>query len=64
MTDKPQQVILAMDTAGYFNMMARLMGGPRPPAPEDAPISHDGQDRPRPGQPFDMPSSIRPCRPR
>ena len=38
MTDKPQQVIDAMDTSTYFNMMARLMGGSAPPMPEDAPI--------------------------
>ena len=38
MTDKPQQVIGGMDAATYFNMMARLMGGAAPPAPEDAPI--------------------------
>ncbi len=38
MTDKPQQVIDAMDTSAYFNMMARLMGDAAPPAPEDAPI--------------------------
>jgi len=38
MTDKPQSVILDMDTSSYFNMMARLMGGAAPPAPEDAPM--------------------------
>jgi hypothetical protein len=38
MTDKPQSVILAMDTAEYFNRMAKLMGGDAPPAKEDAPI--------------------------
>jgi hypothetical protein len=27
MTDKPQSVILAMGTEGYFNLMAKLMGG-------------------------------------
>ena len=27
MTDKPQPVILAMGTEGYFNLMAKLMGG-------------------------------------
>ena len=27
MTDKPQAVILAMGTEGYFNLMAKLMGG-------------------------------------
>ena len=38
MTDKPQSVILAMETAEYFNRMAKLMGGNAPPAKEDAPI--------------------------
>ncbi|HME71280.1 MAG TPA: DUF1254 domain-containing protein [Myxococcota bacterium] len=38
MTDKPQQVILAMATADYFNMMARLMCKIAPPAAEDAPM--------------------------
>ncbi|QDU28119.1 hypothetical protein ETAA8_32120 [Anatilimnocola aggregata] len=38
MTDKPQAVIDAMDTAAYFNMLARLMGSSAPPAAEDAPI--------------------------
>ena len=38
MTDKPQSVILAMDTAEYFNRMAKLMGVDAPPAKEDAPI--------------------------
>ena len=38
MTDKPQEVILAMDTETYFNKMATLMCHDAPPAPEDAPI--------------------------
>jgi hypothetical protein len=38
MTDKPQEVILAMSTSEYFNRMATLMGNAAPPAPEDAPI--------------------------
>ena len=38
MTEKPQAAILAMGTDGYFNLMARLMGGAAPPAKEDAPI--------------------------
>ncbi|HSZ90605.1 MAG TPA: DUF1254 domain-containing protein, partial [Acetobacteraceae bacterium] len=38
MTDAPQTVILGMDTSTYFNMMAKLMGGAAPPAPEDAPM--------------------------
>ena len=27
-----------MDTSTYFNLMAKLMGGAAPPAPEDAPM--------------------------
>jgi hypothetical protein len=38
MTDKPQAVIDAMDTAAYFTMMAKLMCKDAPPAPEDAPM--------------------------
>ena len=38
MTDKPQAVILAMGTEGYFNLMAKLMGGDAPPAAGDAPM--------------------------
>lgn len=38
MTDKPQSVILGMSTSAYFNMLAELMGGAAPPAPEDAPL--------------------------
>ena len=38
MTDKPQTVILDMGTAGYFDMMAKLMGGAAPPAAADAPM--------------------------
>ncbi len=55
MTDKPQSVILDMDTSTYFNMMARLMGGAAPPAPEDAPIlARMAKIGLVPGQPFDM----------
>ena len=38
MTDKPQQVINAMDTSAYFNLMARLMCKDAPPAAEDGPM--------------------------
>jgi len=38
MTDKPQAVILAMGTEGYFNWMTRLMCKDAPPAAEDAPM--------------------------
>jgi hypothetical protein len=36
MTDKPQAVILAMGTADYFDLMAKLMSSVAPPAPADA----------------------------
>jgi len=55
MTDKPQTVILGMGTTGYFDMMAKLMGGAAPPAPEDAPIlARMAKIGVVPGQPFDM----------
>lgn len=55
MTDKPQSVILAMDTAEYFNRMAKLMGGDAPPAKEDAPIVEKmAKIGIVPGKPFDM----------
>jgi hypothetical protein len=38
MTDKPQDVINAMDTSAYFNMMARLMCKAAPAAAEDGPM--------------------------
>jgi hypothetical protein len=55
MTDAPQTVILGMDTSTYFNMMAKLMGGAAPPAPEDAPmLARMAKIGLVPGQPFDM----------
>ena len=55
MTDKPQTVILDMGTAGYFEMMARLMGEAAPPAPEDAPIiARMARIGIVPGRPFDI----------
>jgi hypothetical protein len=55
MTDKPQQVIDAMDTSTYFNMMARLMGDAAPPPAEDAPmVARMAKIGIVPGQPFDM----------
>ena len=55
MTDKPQSVILDMDTSTYFNMMARLMGGTATPASEDAPmLTRMAKIGLVPGQPFDM----------
>jgi hypothetical protein len=55
MTDKPQSVILDMDTSTYFNIMTRLMGGAAPPAPEDAPmLARIAKIGLVPGRPFDM----------
>jgi hypothetical protein len=55
MTDKPQQVIDAMDTSIYFNMLAKLMGEAAPPAPEDAPIvAKMATIGLEPGKPFDI----------
>jgi hypothetical protein len=38
MTDKPQEAILALGTAGYFDMMARRMCKDSPAYPADAPM--------------------------
>jgi hypothetical protein len=38
MTAKPQEVILGLDTAAYFNLMAKLMCKDAPAAAEDAPL--------------------------
>ncbi len=55
MTDKPQQVINGLGLKGYFDMMARLMGGAAPPAPEDAPIlARMAKIGLVPGRPFDL----------
>jgi hypothetical protein len=55
MTDKPQQVILAMGTEGYFDLMAKLMGGAAPPAAEDAPmLANMAKLGIVPGKPFEM----------
>lgn len=55
MTDKPQAVILGMGTAGYFDLMAKLMGSAAPPAAADAPIlARIARIGIVPGQPFDM----------
>jgi len=55
MTEKPQGSILKMSTAGYFDLMAKLMGGDAPPAKEDAPIlARMAKIGIVPGQPFDM----------
>src|SRR5262245_64114789 len=55
MTEKPQAAILAMGTEGYFNLMAKLMGGAAPPAKEDAPIlARMAKIGIEPGKPFDI----------
>jgi hypothetical protein len=55
MTDKPQEVILALGTAGYFDLMAKLMGGDAPPAKEDAPVlARMARIGIVPGRPFEM----------
>ena len=55
MTDKPQQVILAMGTEGYFNLLAKLMSGDAPAAAEDAPmIARMAKIGLVPGKPFEM----------
>ena len=55
MTAKPQEAILAMGTQGYFNLMAKLMGGDAPPAPEDAPmLANMAKVGIVPGKPFEM----------
>jgi hypothetical protein len=55
MTDKPQAAILGLGTAGYFELVARLMGETAPPAPEDAPIvARMARIGIVPGQPFAM----------
>lgn len=55
MTGKPQPVILGLGTAGYFNLMAKLMGGAAPPAAADAPmLARMARIGIVPGQPFDM----------
>lgn len=55
MTDKPQAVILAMGTEGYFNRMAALMAKDAPPAAGDAPIvARMAKLGIVPGKPFEM----------
>ena len=65
MTAKPQDAIIAMGTSGYFNLLAKLMGGDAPPAAEDAPIiARMAKIGIVPGQPFDIRSSTPRFRPR
>src|SRR5262249_37969379 len=55
MADKPEAGYLAMGTAGYFDLMAKLMGGAAPPAAADAPIlARIARIGIVPGQSFDV----------
>ncbi|MBL8580063.1 MAG: DUF1254 domain-containing protein [Mesorhizobium sp.] len=55
LTDAPQKVILDMGTEGYFNMLAKLMGGDAPPAAADAPtLASMAKLGIEPGKPFEM----------
>jgi hypothetical protein len=55
MTDKPQPLILAMGTEGYFNLMSKLMAEAAPPAAEDAPmLARMARIGIVPGKPFEM----------
>lgn len=61
MTDKPQSVILNMDTSAYFNMMTRLMAEAAPPAARDAPmLARMEKIGLVPGKPFHM-AKLRPA---
>jgi hypothetical protein len=55
MTDKPQTVILAMGTEGYFNLMAKLMASTAPAAAADTPmLASMAKIGIVPGKPFEM----------
>lgn len=55
MTDNPQTVILSMGTAGYFNLLAKLMGGAAPAPADDAPIlARMAEIGIVPGKPFEL----------
>jgi hypothetical protein len=55
MTDKPQEAILAMGTAGYLDLMSKLMCKDAPPAPEDAPmLARMAKIGVEPCKPFDI----------
>ncbi len=55
LTEKPQAAILALGTAGYFDLMAKLLGGAAPPSQEDAPIlARMAKIGIVPGKPFEM----------
>ena len=55
MTAKPQTAIVDMGTAGYFDLMAKLMGGAAPPAAADTPmVARMARIGIVPGKRFDM----------
>jgi hypothetical protein len=55
MTEKPQQAILNMGTAGYFNLMTKLMAGPAPPPnADDSILARMAKLGIVPGKPFEM----------
>jgi len=54
MAAKPQEAIEGLGGDGYFNLLAKLMGGAAPPAPADGPIlERMAKIGIVPGQPFD-----------
>jgi len=54
MSAKPQDAIIGLGTDGYFNLLAKLMGGAAPPAPADGPmLERMAKIGLVPGQPFD-----------
>lgn len=55
MTDNPQSAILALSTAEYFNLLAKLMGGAAPPAKADGPtLAQMAKLGIEPGKPFEF----------
>lgn len=53
--DPPRQAIETMDTAVYFNLMARLLGASATPAADDAPrLARMARIGLEPGKPFDL----------
>lgn len=55
MTDKPQPIILAMGTEGYFNLLAKLMATDAPPAADDGPmVASMAKLGIVPGKPFEL----------
>ncbi len=55
MTDKPQTVILAMGTQGYFDKLAKLMGSTSPAPAADAPmLARMAKLGIAPGKPFEL----------